>query len=144
MTSARLDNASHPERDPGSPRGLHLALTRLELFLLRRRITAMDDARRDWPRRLVFLLLAAYVGSMTGMQVVAGLRPQWDLLNPLATVAAISGAVITPGANVVLIVVGLFSYLFVRTRVPMWTSTFLLIGYRVVGYWVVRGWSVTR
>jgi len=104
----------------------------------------MRDPGREWLRRLMWLGIMAYVGSMAGMQAFAGWRPQWHLANPIVALAAIMGAVITPGANAVLAIVAILSLVYVRTRVPIWTCIVLFVGYAVVSYWVVRGWSVVR
>ena len=100
------------------------------------------DSRRDRLKRVVWLLSATYVGTITGLAWFTEWQIEASLFNPLTAFALLPMTLVTPGPNVMLFLVLLLSYLFVRFRVPIWTVVIVCISFAVLSHWVMRMWSV--
>ena len=103
----------------------------------------MPSDRRAVLHRLLWLATAAYAGTLGGIAAFANWRLQLRMVNPMTVVGAICGAVITPGANIVLGVVAVASCMYVVGRVPSWVVVLLAIGFAGTAYWAARTWSVS-
>jgi len=91
----------------------------------------LNQRAGDWGKRLALVGLMAYGGSVVG---VAGYARRVDLgtLSPLRALGVLAGAIITPGINVLLLVVALLAFGYIRSRVPLWTCAALLVGFAAV------------
>jgi uncharacterized paraquat-inducible protein A len=101
----------------------------------------MGAGAQELGRRLLWSAVAAYAGSVLGMLVFALGRPQLRMFHPMIVVGVMAGAWMTPGANIVLVATMVFGYVYLRTRMPLWTSCVILVGFAAMGCWSAYVWT---
>ena len=91
------------------------------------------------PRKFTFsalkLFVASYLGSLLGTTLASDWPPPTHALNPLVQfVAVVAGGIITPGANIGLLVLVIVVFLLLRRGLVGWSAAALFVGCAAVGY----------
>ena len=80
--------------------------------------------------RAALICASAYIGGVGGIAFTNGGHVELSMFNPVSTIGLLIGSIITPFANLLLLISIAASIAYVVTRVPRWTCAVcgLLIG----------------
>lgn len=109
---------------------------------MQRGISSARPARRDLFVRLGCMLFSAYAGTAFDSMLGGTWPPRPDALNPMILFGAIAGAVMTPPAQALLVVNLALCFIFMCTRVPLWSCVVIALGFAAMDHVVLAAWTV--
>ncbi|HEY5893752.1 MAG TPA: hypothetical protein VIT91_11025 [Chthoniobacterales bacterium] len=101
----------------------------------------------DIASRVCALAFAAYIGSLLGSSIFAKMfsgkiQFDWQLLNPLGVATVIGLGVVTPIANIFLLITGVISILIIIRIFPIWTTILVGVGFAMTAFSLLNAWRV--
>ena len=66
------------------------------------------------------------------------------MLSPVTAAGMVVGASVIPGANVLVLGLGVFVLVYMSRRMPTWWAAVLFAGSFAVSYWTLQVWGVGR
>ncbi len=95
----------------------------------------------DAVTRIGLAAAGAYCGQVIAMLVLTKGAGGWGMLSPAVGVGAALGALVTPGAGLLLLITGAGTAAYVVFRVPRWAVLGLVAGFAGVVFWTLRAWQ---
>ncbi len=95
----------------------------------------------DTLRRIGLSLVGAWCGQVTAMLILTRCTGGWGMLSPVVGAGAMLGAVLTPGASLLLAITAAWTAAYVVLRVPRWAVLGVAAGVGGIIYWTMSAWQ---